>query len=504
MSMPVVVGVDSSTQSCKVEIRDLHDGTLLGSGSAPHPPAFAPCSEQDPATWWRALTIALDAARRAAGVDAAAVAGIAVDAQCHGLVALDDADEVIRPAKLWNDTTSAPQLERLRELIGADRWVRSVGSLPTAAFTLSKVAWLADNEPHHFARLRHILLPHDWLTWKLTGRYVTDRSEASGTGYYSAAQRRYRTDFLELIAADRDWTEALPEVAHASQAVGALTPSAASALGLSPRVVVGPGGGDQHAAAVGLGILPGDVVYTFATSGVVFTTSREPVFDLNGIVDGVADMTGGYLPLVSTLNAARVTDTFACILGVDHDGLAQLALNAPPASGLVLAAFLDGERKPNRPGARGILAGLTAATTREDLARAAVEGVILGLLSGETQLNAAGVDTSGRLIATGGGARSQAYTQLLADLAGREVFVADAPEASARGACVQAAAVASGHPVEDVLRAWTPATRVVATPRPGTGALRDAIRTRYDLLAGWDGFDLPVEAGAAGVKDADR
>ena len=246
------------------------------------------------------------------------------------------------------------------------------------------------------------------------------------------------------------------------------------------------------------------MVYTFATSGVVFTTSREPVFDLNGMVDGVADMTGGYLPLVSTLNAARVTDTFARILGVDHDGLAKLALDAPPASSLVLAAFLDGERKPNRPGARGILAGLTAATTREDLARAAVEGVILGLLSGEAHLNAAGVDTSGRLIATGGGARSQAYTQLLADLTGREVFVADAPEASARGACVQAAAVASGQPIQDVLRAWTPATRVVATPRPGTEAAAGKLRRgRPRLKAKVDAAALLTTVGVdGGVNEA--
>jgi xylulokinase len=494
--VPLVAGVDSSTQSCKVELRDLHDGALVGSGSAPHPPAFAPHSEQDPAAWWQALRAALGGALRSAGVDAAAVRGIAVDAQCHGLVALDDDDQVIRPAKLWNDTSSAPQLERIRERIGAAAWIRAIGSLPTAAFTLSKVAWLAENEPDNFRRLRRILLPHDWLTWRLGGRYATDRSEASGTGYYSAAEGRYRLDLLQLIAPDREWADALPEVLGASQAVGTLSARAAGELGLSPETIVGPGGGDQHAAAVGLGIVPADVVYTFGTSGVVFTTSREPVFDLNGIVDGVADMTGGYLPLVSTLNAARVTDTFARLLGVDHAGLAELALHAPGGSGPVLAAFLDGERKPNRPGARGLLAGLTSATSREELARAAFEGVILGLISGEAHLNVAGVDTSGRLIATGGGARSAAYTQLLADLAGREVLVADAPEASARGACVQAAAVVTGEPITDVLRAWTPPARVVAGPRPGTDALRELIRDRYDLVAGWDAFDLPAVRGA--------
>jgi xylulokinase len=412
-----------------------------------------------------------------------------VDAQCHGLVAMDAADRVIRPAKLWNDTTSAPHLERLKQRIGGVEWIQAVGSLPTAAFTLSKVAWLAEVEPDNFARLRWILLPHDWLTWKLTGAMVTDRSDASGTGYYSAAEHRYRTEFLRLVDPNRDWADALPEVRPAAEPVGGLTPAAAAELGLSQRVLVGPGGGDQHAAAVGLGIAPSDVVYTFGTSGVVYTTSRQPVFDLNGIVDGVADMTGGYLPLVSTLNAARVTDTFARLLGVDHSGLAELAMAAPAGCGPILAAFLDGERKPNRPGARGLLAGLTSATTREQLARAAFEGVILGLIEGEAHLNAAGVDTSGQLIATGGGARSAAYTQLLADLTGREVLLADAPEASARGACVQAAAIASGRPIGEVLQAWAPATQVAATPRAGSAASRPQVRDRYRLVAGWDALD---------------
>ncbi|MCT9080875.1 xylulokinase [Streptomyces fulvoviolaceus] len=486
--MPVVAGVDSSTQSCKVEIRDLHDGSLLGSGSAPHPPAFPPRSEQDPAAWWAALKAALAAARKDAGVSRGDIAALAVDGQCHGLVALDAADQVIRPAKLWNDTTSAPQLERLKRLIGAPEWIRAVGSLPTAAFTLSKIAWLAENEPDHYRRLSHVLLPHDWLTWKLSGRHVTDRSEASGTGYYSAAESRYLPEFLAHVDAQRDWADALPEVVDASTPAGTVSAAASAELDLSPGTLVGPGGGDQHAAAVGLGIVPGDVVYTFGTSGVVFTTKDTPVFDLSGMVDCVADMTDGYLPLVSTLNAARVTDTFARILGVDHDTLAELALRAGD-SGPVLAAFLDGERKPNRPGARGVLAGLTSATGPEDIARAAFEGVILGLVSGEQHLNAAGVATGGRLIATGGGARSAAYTQLLADLTGREVLVADAPEASARGACVQAAAIASDRPVREVLRAWAPATRSAATPRPGSGTARRAAADRYAVLAGWDALD---------------
>ena len=489
---PVVAGVDSSTQSCKVELRDLDGGRLLGAGSAPHPPAFAPCSEQWPSDWWNAFEVALDAAVTAAGVARTDVSAISVAAQCHGLVALDADGAVIRPAKLWNDTTSAPQLARLRQQIGAEAWVKSVGSLPTAAFTLGKLAWFAQHEPAGFARLARICLPHDWLTLRLSGRHVTDRSEASGTGYWSAAQHRYLDEYLDLVDSGRDWMPMLPEVLGPQEAAGLITADVAAALGLRRDVVIGPGGGDQHAAALGLAVEPGDVVYTIATSGVVFTTAQDPVFDLSGIVDGVADCAGGYLPLVSTLNAARVTDWAGRILGVDHRELARLALAADPLRSPVLAAFLDGERKPDRPAASGLMAGLTSATTREELARAAHDGVLLGLVRGETLMNGAGIATSGRVLVTGGGARSVAYRQILADLTGREVVIADpadADEATARGAAVQAAAVATGTGVREMRRAWAPRTEVVAAPRPGTDELREQLMERYLAVADWTGYD---------------
>ena len=413
----VVIGVDSSTQACKVEVRSL-DGKLLGRGRSPHPPAFPPTSEQEPAAWWIAFSRAVREGLAAAGADGSTVVAIGVDAQCHGLVALDSHDAVIRPAKLWNDTTSAGYVAELTKLIGAEAWIKSIGSLPTAAFTIGKLAWLATEEPSNFARLQTVLLPHDWLTFQLTGRKVTDRSEASGTGYFEARTGLYRTDYLSLIDSTRDWNRALPEVLGPNDAAGTIQADVARSLGINPRALVSAGGGDQHAAALGLAVGAGDVVYSLGTSGVVYTSASEPVTDLSGIVDGVANMTGGYLPLVSTLNAARVTDQFASLLGVDLAGLDQLALHAQPRAGsepapLVLAAHLDGERKPNRPAASGILAGISSRTSRADVARAAVEGVLLGLLWGEDCLRAAGVSTLGRLVVIGGGARSQAYLQLL-------------------------------------------------------------------------------------------
>lgn len=492
----LVAGVDSSTQSCKVELRRLSDGVVVGSGSAPHPPASPPRSEQHPEDWWTALVAAFSQAVRAAGDQARHLRAVSVAAQCHGLVVLDEHDTVVRPAKLWNDTTSTPELLALRAQIGDAALVERTGSLPTAAFTLSKVAWLARHEPEAFARVRRMLLPHDYLTFRLTGRAVTDRSEASGTAYYDAAHGTYLLDHLRLVA-DRDWAPMLPEVLGPDDVAGEVLPAVLAELGL-PEIVgpvrVGPGGGDQHATALGLGIVEGDVVYSFGTSGVVMALSPTPVRDPEGHVDGVADLTGGYLPLVSTLNAARTTDTFARLLGTTHDGLSDLALAADPATtGPVLAAYLDGERTPNRPDASGLLSGLTTATTREELARAAYEGVVFGLHAGQRHLERVGVPTGGRVLAVGGGARSRAYTQLLADVTQRPVLHPDAPESTARGAAVQAAAVALGEPVTVLRDRWAPATRPAAEPR----AARDGAWRRYEataavtVLDGIDGSDGP-------------
>ncbi len=462
----VVAGIDSSTQSCKVELFDLETGASLGGASSPHTPVFPPVSEQNPTDWWRALVSAFRLAMLNTNVSPANIVGISVAAQCHGLVVLDSRDTVIRPAKLWNDTTSAADLAHLRLAIGDDELVTKTGTLATAAFTIGKIAWLARHEPQNFADIAHILLPHDYLTYRLTGRRVTDRSEASGTGYFDADNNRYLPEFLGHIDPDRDWLPLLPEVLGPNSVVGEVTSEARADLGIKAGVLVGAGGGDQHAAALGLGIAAGDVVYSFGTSGVVSALSATPIKDNLGFVDGVADMTNGYMPLVSTLNAAKTTDTFARILGVDLGELSRLALNADTSSGPSLAPYLDCERTPNLPGAVGILAGLTTSTTREQVALASFEGVVLGLVSGQRHLERMGVATHGRILAIGGGAKSAAYLQILADVTGRDVYTADVEEATARGAAVQAAAIASGRTVAEVRSLWSPRTRIVATPRP--------------------------------------
>ena len=477
--MPVVVGVDSSTQSCKVEVRDADDGSVLGGGQAPHPATTPPRSEQDPAAWWGALA----AATAEAGATAATrgvrldrdVIGISIAGQQHGMVALDAGGEVLRPAKLWNDTESADESARLVAELGATRWAEACGSVPVASFTITKLAWLRTHEPDTFDRLGMVLLPHDWLTAELTGsllttdrattdrattdRATTDRGEASGTGYWSPGESRWRTDLLDLVgpAPGGDWSALLPHVLGPTDTAGEVCGPAARLLGLPAGIPVGPGTGDNMAAALGVGLTPGDLALSLGTSGTVFAVHPTATADASGAVAGFADATGRFLPLVCTLNATRVTDTVARLLGVDHRTFDDLArAGRAGAGGLVLVPYLDGERTPNRPTATGTLDGLRTTTTREDLARAAVEGVVCGLLDGIDALAAVGVGhgPGGRVLLVGGGARSAAFREVLASLLGHPVLTPIGGEHVVAGAAAQAAAVARGSQPESVAAEW--------------------------------------------------
>ncbi len=427
--MTLVAGIDSSTQSCKVVVRDAETGRLVREGRASHPDA----TEVHPDVWWSALQ---EAVRAAGGLDD--VAAAAVGAQQHGMVALDDQGEVVRPALLWNDTRSAPQAERLTEQLGgAQAWAAAVGLVPVASFTVTKLAWLAENEPKNAARVAAVCLPHDWLTWKLAGAgglqsLRTDRGDASGTGYYSAATGDYRRDLLEA-ALGHD--AVLPEVLGPSQSAGR---SAVS--GLSEGAVLGAGTGDNMAAALGVRARPGDVVVSIGTSGVVSAISDVAADDASGIVAGFADATGRYLPLVCTLNAARVLDATARILGVDHEELSRLALSAPTGSGgLTLVPYLEGERTPNRPDATGAFHGLRLETADPAfLARATIEGLLCGLADGLDALVAQGAQVQ-RVLLVGGGARSHALRAIAPSVLGHPVVVPPPGEYVADGAARQAA-----------------------------------------------------------------
>jgi len=369
---------------------------------------------------------------------------------------------VVRPALLWNDTRSAQAAADLVAELGAQEWADAVGSVPVASFTVTKLRWLAQHEKENAAATAAVCLPHDWLTWRLRGTddlrdLVTDRSDASGTGYFSGVTGEYRLDLLERGLGR---STVLPRVLAPSETAGE------SATGQ----VLGPGAGDNAAAALGLGARPGDVVVSIGTSGVACAVSAVPTADPTGIVAGFASATGEHLPLVCTLNAARVLDSTAALLGVDHDRLAELALNAPAgAGGLALVPYLEGERTPNRPDATGALHGLTLATAhREYLARAAVEGLLCGLADAVDALEELGVPVQ-RVFLVGGGARSAAVQAIAPAVLGRPVVVPAPGEYVADGAARQAAWVLGGTQPE-----WEPAGTVVreADPTP-------AVRARY-------------------------
>src|SRR6266508_4373656 len=404
--MPVVAGVDCSTQSTKVVLCDASSGRLLAERSAPHPDG----TEVDPRAWWQAFEHASDGL-----LDG--VAAIAVGGQQHGLVVLDQDGEVVRPALLWNDVRSAS-----------------------------------------------VLLPHDWMTWLLGGRGepATDRGDASGTGYWSPHSGGYRDDLLRLAFGR---VPALPRVLAPSAAAGE---TAAGAL-------LAAGTGDNMAAALGLGARPGDVVVSIGTSGTVFAVSEAPTADPAGIVAGFADATGRFLPLVCTLNAARVLSSAAALLGVDLATLDELALRASPgAGGLVLLPYLEGERTPNLPDASGLLAGMRLANMEpENLARAAVEGVLCGLADGLDALREQDVAVR-RVLLVGGGSRSAAVRALAPLVLGAPVGVPDAAEYVALGAARQAAWALGGgtEPPE-----WPLGQAAVRQPEDSEAGA--AVRARY-------------------------
>lgn len=449
--MPLVAGVDSSTQSCKVEIRDLDSGEIVAVGRGAHPATNPPRSEQDPTSWWTALVEAF----AQVGSNVTDVAAIGVGAQQHGLVVLDAADQPLRPAKLWNDTESAPQAETLAERAGTDVWVRRVGSVPVASFTITKLAWLVEHEPDLIGHIAKVMLPHDYLNLRLTGVHATDRGDASGTGWFDAKTGECATELLAFVGGRDDWVDLVPTVIGPTDVLGTVTAAAAAALGVPEGIPVAPGTGDNMAAALGLGLQPGDAALSLGTSGVVYAASPTPTADSSGAVAGFADATGGFLPLVCTLNATKVTDTVAKWLGLDHAAFAAAALSAPAgANGVRLTPYFDGERTPNLPDASGTFAGLRNETTPADLARAAHEGVLRGLLFGLGALAVAGASVDGRLHLTGGGAKSAAYRQILADLHGAPIRVPEADETVATGGAVQAAAIL-GRSFTDTAAAWT-------------------------------------------------
>lgn len=474
----LVAGVDSSTQSCKVSIRDAATGAVVREGRASHPDG----TSVDPRHWWDALGAALADAGGLDDVGAVAIAG-----QQHGMVALDADGRVVRDALLWNDVRSADAAAQMVEELGREAWVARTGLVPVASFTGTKLRWLRDAEPENAARIAAVALPHDWLSWRLRGHgpadesplgpdldaLATDASDASGTGYWDPVRREYDPELFELAlgrpmrpaSTGDDDAVVVPRVVAADEAMGTLSTDVELPGDAVARsgLVVGAGLGDNAGAALGLGLGPGDVAVSLGTSGTVFGVSDAEVRDPSGTVAGFADGTGSRLPIVTTLNAARVLEVIGGLLGVDHGELGELALQAPAgADGLVLVPYFVGERTPNRPDATASLLGMTPATTdRAHLARAAVEGMLCALADGLAAVQGTGV-TVERLLLIGGAARNPAVRTVAAQVFGRDVLVPEPGEYVAAGAAKQAAWALTG-----ALPTWDTATTTVPSdPHP--------------------------------------
>lgn len=462
----IIAGVDSSTQSVKVVLRDAQTGELVRQGRATHPDG----TEVDPSLWKTALDAAIKDAGGLEDVCAISIAG-----QQHGMVALDADGETIRPALLWNDVRSAQAAEDLnREEGGNEQMARKVGSVLVASFTASKLRWMADNEPANAARVASIALPHDWLSWQLQGgkdfaKLFTDRSDASGTGYFDPSTSHYREDIVRL-ALRQDLELTLPRIVAPNEFGGATTTG----------IPIAAGAGDNAGAALGVQAQPGDVVVSLGTSGTAFAVSETPTHDASGAVAGFADATGRYLPLVCTLNAARIMDAATRILGKTHDEVGALALSAQAgAHGLTLLPYFEGERTPNRPDATGVFAGMNLNNSNPaDIARAMIEGMLAGLADAVDALVALGVNVN-RILLIGGAAKNPAIPTIASALFGREVLVPPAGEYVADGAAKQAAWALLGEmPTWDL-------GNVTHHHSAATPHVMDKYRTLRDNTAGW-------------------
>lgn len=431
----LVAGVDSSTQSCKVVIVDSVSGAIVREGRAKHPDG----TEADPNLWWDALQSAIASA---GGIED--VSAISIGGQQHGMVALDVHGRVIRPALLWNDTRSASAATAITEHFGADWLLRETGSVPVASFTSTKLAWLAANEPQNASRLAAVMLPHDWLSWRLAGygdsstplgadfaASWTDRSDASGTGYFNSVTNEYVPEVLAFcVGAELAAGLQLPRVLTAGEIGGCV---------YGTEIAIAGGAGDNAGAAKGLALSAGDAIVSIGTSGTVFAVSDTPgsgAFEIAGF----ADVDGRFLPLACTLNAAQVLDLQAKLLGVDYAEFERLALSAPVGSeGLMLLPFYQGERTPNLPNARASWHGMTLGNfTPANIARASIEGILLTLANALELFKATGRDIrSVKLI--GGAAANNAVREIAAGLFGGRIELPAAAEYVALGAARQAA-----------------------------------------------------------------
>ncbi len=456
----ITLGIDCGTQSLKTLALDGETGQVLASASKPYglieglPAGHA---EQDPLLWWEALGETVQAVLAELGSRKEEVVGLGVSGQQHGFVPLDANLQVIRPAKLWCDTSTTAQCDEIRtKLGGREKTIALVGNDILPGFTAPKILWLKQNEPANFARLAHVALPHDFLNLRLTGTLKMECGDASGTALLDVRTRFWSREVCAAI--DTDLLSKLPPVGSSLEPVGNLQPDLATAWGLPLRVIVSAGGGDNMMAAIGTGnTSPGVVTASLGTSGTIFACAAQPVIDPQGEIAAFCDSADHWLPLLCTMNVTVATEAFRKLFGWDHARMdAEIASVQPGADGLLFLPYLQGERTPNLPHGCGVLHGMTTTNlTPAHMARAAMEGVTLGMAYGLRRMESLGLAPS-EIRLTGGGSQSPVWRQILADVFGYPVVTMQSAEGAALGAAIQALSQATSIPLGELATCCSP------------------------------------------------
>ena len=443
----ITLGIDCGTQSLKTVALDGDSGKVIASASKAYGLVEglpAGHLEQDPAIWWDALEETVSQVLAHLGPRKAEVVGIGVSGQQHGFVPLDANYQIIRPAKLWCDTSTTAQCDEIRaKLGGREKTIALAGNDILPGFTAPKILWLKQNEPANFAKLAHVALPHDFLNLRLTGTLRMEFGDASGTALLDVRTRQWSKEVCAAI--DENLISKLPLVGSSTEPVGKLLPALATAWGLSPDVIISAGGGDNMMAAIGTGnIRPGTVTASLGTSGTIFACAPQPVIDPQGEIAAFCDSADHWMPLLCTMNVTVATEAFRNLFGWDHDRMDREVSSVPAgADGLLFLPYLQGERTPNLPEGCGVLHGMnTSNLTSAHMARAAIEGVTLGMAYGLRRMESLGLKPS-EIRLTGGGSKSPAWRQILADIFGYPVVTMQSAEGAALGAAIQALAAAN-------------------------------------------------------------
>ncbi len=484
--MPLLLGIDISTTGAKALLID-DEGRVLSSAttpltlSTPHPL----WSEQEPKDWWSATTNSILQALAAADASGESVAAIGLTGQMHGLVLLDDQGHVLRPAILWNDQRCGLECDEIRARVNRERLVQITGNDALTGFTAPKILWVEKNEPEVYRRIRHVLLPKDYIRYKLTGALAMDKADGSGTMLFDLRNRTWSADILNALNISADW---LPQTFEGHETTSEVNTEAAAATGLRKGTAVVAGGGDQAAQAIGVGVVrPGTMAVTLGTSGVVFAATESPLIEPQGRLHAFCHAVSGRWHLMGVmLSAAGSLQWYRDQLACDRSfaELVNEASQTPAGSdGLIFLPYLSGERTPHPdPLARGAWIGLTVRHTQAHLTRAVLEGVAFGIKDIFCLMRGVGLGPIEQVRLSGGGAKSSLWRQILADILEAELVTVNTTEGAAFGAALLAGVGAGVWPDVDTACAQTIFVQDRVSPNPETFEVYRSLHQQYQNL----------------------